>query len=70
MRGSLGPRDQCLLQLAIIGIQMDSKHQNEQATGSKDATAAPMSETIGGLSFEEILRKSQRVTGVMMVGSC
>lgn len=60
MYASLGNRDKCLLQSAILRIQVGDKEQQEVLTKDKSAQATPLGPKINGLSYEEIIALSQK----------
>jgi hypothetical protein len=58
----------CLLQTAIIRIQVGDKAEQEAKTGAKNAKATPLGAKINGMTYDEIISFSQKypdkVTGL------
>lgn len=60
MYADLGNRDICLLQTAIVRIQIGDQAQQEAATGDDNAKATPLGPKINGMTYDEIISLSQK----------
>lgn len=52
--------DVCLLQTAIVRIQVGDKEQQVAATGNKDARPTSLGSKINGMTYSEIIAFSQK----------
>jgi len=55
-----GNREKCLLQTAILRIQVGDRDQKIASTGNKDAVADPLGPKINGMTYGEVIAFSEK----------
>ena len=61
MRTALSNKENCLLSAAFMRLQIADKNMRAKETGNADEPPGPLGPKINGMTYKEILKKSEHV---------